>query len=125
VPLLDQLDHLKMNAKILLVEDKQELGMILSEQLASEGYAVEVASDTQRVFDRASAKQCDLIILDPTLSGRSRIELCRDIWEAGLTNPVLVPTPRGQTAHWVVSLKLGADDCIGGAIRDPGIPGPR
>lgn len=101
-----------MNAKILLVEDKQELGMTLSEQLASEGYAVEVASDIQRVCERARAKQCDLIILDATLSGRSRIEVCRDIREAGLTHPVLVLTPRGQTAHRVVGLKLGADDCM-------------
>ena len=101
-----------MNKKILLVEDEQALGMILSERLRNEGYQVEIVSNSARRFPQASARSFDLIILDTTLSGLSRIELCRDIREAGLTDPLLVLIARGQTAQTVLALNLGADDCV-------------
>ena len=101
-----------MNEKILLMEDEQALGMILSKRLRNEGYQVEIVSNSARPFWQASARSFDLIILDTTLSGLSRIEVCRDIREAGLTNPVLVLIARGQTAQTVRALNLGADDCV-------------
>jgi DNA-binding response OmpR family regulator len=101
-----------MNEKILLLEDDQALGMILSERFRREGYQVEIVSNGERPFPQASDQSFDLIILDTTLSGLSRIEVCRDIREAGLTNPVLVLIARGQTAQTVLALNLGADDCV-------------
>ena len=101
-----------MNEKILLMEDEQALGMILSKRLRNEGYQVEIVSNSARPFWHASARSFDLIILDTTLSGLSRIEVCRDIREAGLTNPVLVLIALGQTAQTVRALNLGADDCV-------------
>lgn len=101
-----------MNEKILLMEDEQALGMILSERLRNEGYQVKVVSNSANPFQQASARSFDLIILDATMSGLSRIEVCRDIREAGLTNPVLVLIARGQTAQTVLALNLGADDCV-------------
>ncbi len=101
-----------MNEKILLVEDEQALGMILSERLRNEGYQVEIVSKGTCPFPRASDRSFHLIILDTTVSGPSRIEICRDIREAGMTNPVLVLISRGQTAQTVLALNLGADDCV-------------
>ena len=76
-----------MNEKILLMEDEQALEMILSERLLNEGYHVEIVSNRARPFRQERARSCDLMILDTTLSGLSRIEVCRDIREAGLRNP--------------------------------------
>jgi DNA-binding response OmpR family regulator len=101
-----------MNKKILLVEDERALGMILTEGLRNEGYEVEIVSSSAPPFRQARARSFDLIVLDTTLSGLSRIELCRDIREAGLTNPVLALIARGQTAQTVLALNLGADDCV-------------
>ncbi|HMK23794.1 MAG TPA: response regulator transcription factor [Terriglobales bacterium] len=101
-----------MNETILLVEDEQELGMTLRKRLGREGYVVEVASDAAHAIEKATTRPCDLIILDATLSGRSRVEVCRDIREAGLGSPVLLLTPRDQPTHRVLGLKLGADDCV-------------
>lgn len=101
-----------MNEKILLLEDEQALGMILRERLSSKGYRVKIVPNGERPSLKSSAQSFDLIILDTTLSGLSRIEVCRDIREAGLTNPVLVLIARGQTAQTVLALKLGADDCV-------------
>jgi DNA-binding response OmpR family regulator len=105
-----------MNEKILLVEDEQALGRILSERLRNEGYQVEIVSNGEGPFPLASAPSFDLIILDATLAGHSRIELCRDIREAGLTIPVLVLIARGQTAQTVRALNMGADDCVQGPL---------
>lgn len=101
-----------MHEQILLVEDEAALQMTLSEMLRREGYEVEVASDGARAFEQASARSFDLIILDATLPGRNYIEVCRDIREAGLVNPILLLTAGGQTAHTVLGLRFGADDCV-------------
>lgn len=101
-----------MNEKILLMEDEEASGMILTERLRSEGYAVEVASVGENAFDRALARSCDLIILDARRSGFRRGEVCREIREAGFTNPVLLLIAHDQSAHTVLGFKLGADDCV-------------
>jgi DNA-binding response OmpR family regulator len=105
--------------KILLLEDDEELGLTLTEHLRSHGYAVEVSSDKARALETATTCVSDLIILDATLSGRNRIEICRDIRQAGLTRPVLLVTKRGDTADTVRGLKLGADDCVSQPFEIP------
>ncbi|PYR14750.1 MAG: DNA-binding response regulator, partial [Acidobacteria bacterium] len=53
-----------MMPKLLLVEDEAGLRLTLSDRLASEGYAVETASDGQSGFERAARGGYDLVVLD-------------------------------------------------------------
>ncbi len=101
-----------MNETILLVEDEEALRITLSDRLRLEGYVVEVASDGTRAVEQATTRAFDLIILDAKLSGCNGIEVCRDLRDAGFTNPLLLLTSQGQTAERVLALNLGADDCV-------------
>ena len=54
-------------AKILLVEDHQEIWDFLSRRLKRRGYEVDIAEDGQQGLDRARADKPDLVLLDMNL----------------------------------------------------------
>lgn len=101
-----------MNEHILFVEDEEELCMTLGDRLRSEGYVVDIATDGQAGFEKATQSPFDLIILDIMLPLRSGFDLCTEFRRAGLAAPILLLTARSQTAEKVVGLKLGADDYV-------------
>jgi two-component system alkaline phosphatase synthesis response regulator PhoP len=101
-----------MHAKILLVEDEDQIRMTVGDRLRSEGYSVECAIDGDDGFHRAMAAPYDLIILDVMLPGRDGFVLCDDLRKAGLPTPILMLTSCNQTVNKVRGLKTGADDYV-------------
>jgi len=98
--------------RILLVEDEESLVLALRDRLLSEGYAVDVATDGDAAFDKASRGAFDLVLLDVALPRRSGFDVCRDLRARGVQTPILMLTARGQVVDRVVGLKLGADDYL-------------
>jgi two-component system alkaline phosphatase synthesis response regulator PhoP len=98
--------------KLLLVEDEAGLRLTLSDRLASEGYAVETASDGQSGFERAARGGYDLVVLDVMLPRMNGFDVCRELRRRGVETPILMLTARGQVVDRVVGLKLGADDYL-------------
>jgi len=98
--------------KLLLVEDEAGLRLTLSDRLASEGYAVETASDGQSGFERAARGGYDLVVLDVMLPRMNGFDVCRELRRRGVETPILMLTARGQVVDKVVGLKLGADDYL-------------
>ncbi len=68
-----------MMPKLLLVEDEAGLRLTLSDRLASEGYAVETASDGQSGFERAARGGYDLVVLDVMLPRMNGFDVCREL----------------------------------------------
>lgn len=98
--------------RVLLVEDEPGLVMTLTDRLASEGYAVESATDAKTGLAQAMTSVFDLIILDVMLPGGSGFDICRTLRDKDVHTPVLMLTARGQVTDRVVGLKLGADDYL-------------
>ena len=101
-----------MRANVLFVEDEEALRMTVGDRLRNEGYAVECAADGDEGFEKATQIPFDLIILDVMLPRKSGFVVCRDIRQAGLITPILMPTARGQTSDKVNGLRIGADDYV-------------
>lgn len=101
-----------MHEIILLVEDEAALRATLSDRLRGEGYVVDTAVDGHEALEKAANQPFDLVILDLMLPGRSGLDICRDIRQAGMATPILILTARNQTIDKVVGLKLGADDYV-------------
>ena len=101
-----------MRKKILIVEDEPGLRLTLSDRLQAEGYEVETARDGDEGFRLAGEGAFHLILLDVMLPGRSGLDVCRDLRQAGVVTPILMLTARGQTIDKVLGLKLGADDYV-------------
>ncbi len=96
--------------KILLVEDEEGLVMTLQDRLEEEKYLVESASDGISGFEKASAGEYDVIILDLMLPGKGGLDICRDLRAQGIETPVIMLTAKGQVIDKVLGLKLGAND---------------
>lgn len=101
-----------MVSHILLVEDEQKLARFVELELASEGYAVSVASDGMAGLVAARESKPDLILLDWEMPGISGLEVCRRLRSTGIQVPVILLTGHGAVADRVVGLDAGADDYL-------------
>jgi two-component system alkaline phosphatase synthesis response regulator PhoP len=98
--------------RVLVVEDDPAMALALRDGLASEGYAVTVASDGEEGLGLALRGAVDLVLLDVMLPRMSGLELCRRLRDAGSEVPILMLTARSQEGDKVQGLRLGADDYV-------------
>jgi len=101
-------------AKIMVVEDEESLGMLLSYNLEAEGYEVEVVTRGDEAETRLQESVPDLLVLDWMLPGLSGIELCRRLRRRPETQrlPIIMLTARGEEGDRVRGLSSGADDYL-------------
>jgi DNA-binding response OmpR family regulator len=99
-------------SKILIVEDEPGIALGLKNDLAVEGYEVEVARDGQAGLERATRCAFDLILLDIMLPKKDGYAVCRELRQAGNRTPVLMLTAKSLEAEKVLGLELGADDYV-------------
>jgi two-component system, cell cycle response regulator DivK len=99
-------------AKILLVEDHQEIWDFLSRRLKRRGYEVDIAEDGQQGLDRARADKPDLILLDmnlPVIDGWTVAkELKGDETTKGM--PIIALTAHAMAGDREKALAAGCDD---------------
>ena len=99
-------------AKILLVEDHQEIWDFLSRRLKRRGYEVTIAQDGQEGLDKARSDSPDLILLDmnmPVIDGWTVAETLKK--DPATQNIAII----ALTAHALAgdrdkALKAGCDD---------------
>jgi two-component system, OmpR family, alkaline phosphatase synthesis response regulator PhoP len=99
-------------ARILVVEDNEDLAFGLRNNLEIEGYEVEVATDGAVGLSRVRELQPDLVVLDLMLPGLDGYRVLRQMREDDLNMPVLILTARGEEADKVRGFRLGADDYV-------------
>jgi len=104
-----------MNApKVMVVEDEESLGILLSYNLEAEGYDVEVVTRGDEAETRLQETVPDLLVLDWMLPALSGIELCRRLRKRPETErlPIIMLTARGEEGDRVRGLSSGADDYL-------------
>jgi DNA-binding response OmpR family regulator len=97
---------------VLIIEDEPGIALGLKNEMASEGYVVEVANDGNTGYERASKGSFDVILLDIMLPGQDGYTICRKLRQAGIRTPVLMLTAKALEAEKVLGLELGADDYL-------------
>ncbi len=98
--------------RILVVEDEPGIALGLEDDLAMEGYTVEVVGDGLAASRRAREGNFDLILLDVMLPGKDGFEVCRELRRQGLRTPILMLTAKTQESEKVMAFELGADDYV-------------
>jgi len=107
-----------MIKRLLLVEDDDAIGRLLSDNLQSGGFAVEWSRTGPDALKKSKEFMPDLVILDLMLpGGLDGFELCEELsrQSAGREGdhvPIIVLTARGQQADRVRGLNAGADDYV-------------
>ena len=99
-------------ARILIVEDNEDLAFGLRTNLEVQGYEVTLAADGPSGLSRASQERFDLLVLDLMLPGMGGIEVLREIRKDDTRTPVLILTAKGNEVDKVTGLRLGADDYV-------------
>ncbi|MCO6460102.1 MAG: response regulator transcription factor [Saprospiraceae bacterium] len=108
-----------MRAKILVVDDEEDIREILGYNLTKEGFSVETASNGKLALTAAHSFLPDLIILDIMMPEMNGIEFCRQLKK----NPVFKDTriafltARSEDMTHIQALDSGGDDFIAKPVK--------
>ena len=100
-------------ARILVVEDEQDLASLLEYNLKIDGHEVDVARTGAAGIARHKTFKPELVLLDLMLPDIAGTEVARLIRETeGRRTPIIMVTARGEETDRVKGLELGADDYV-------------
>jgi DNA-binding response OmpR family regulator len=99
-------------AKILLVEDNEDLANTVRTFLMFEHHTVEHINDGQTAHDQLRTFQYELIILDWNLPRMNGIDILRRFRELGGLTPILMLTGHDTVEEKEKGLDTGADDYL-------------
>lgn len=105
------ISHLCRVSRLLLIDDDEELGELLTSYLGAEGFEIELAHDGRTGLARAREGVHDLVILDVMLPELGGFEVLRELRTSSRI-PVLMLTARGEDIDRIVGLEIGADDYL-------------
>ncbi|MGZ8833841.1 MAG: sigma-54-dependent transcriptional regulator, partial [Thermoanaerobaculia bacterium] len=99
--------------RLLIVEDKESLGLMLSETVKAEGFEPELASSgPQAMRWLAEGRRYVAVLTDLRLPGADGIAVLRQAKESDADCPVIVMTAFATIENAVEAMKLGAFDFI-------------
>ena len=103
-----------MKPYIIIAEDEDALGTLLSYNLEKEGYEVGQASDGDEALMMIKERLPDLLVCDWMMPKVSGIEVCRRLRQQTSTRnlPIVMLTARSEETDRIRGLDTGADDYI-------------
>ncbi len=106
-------------AKVLLVDDEQDILDFLKYNLEKEGFEVYTANNGRDAVAIATEKRPDLIVLDVMMPGMDGIETCRAIRLIENLNHTVIAflTARNEDYSQIAGFDVGADDYITKPIK--------
>ncbi len=98
-------------AKIMIIEDNENIKKELTEFLRRYGYEVYGTSDFENIVKTVLEAQPDLILLDINLPYYDGYYVCREVRKEK-DIPIIIVTSRDSEMDEIMSMNLGADDFI-------------
>lgn len=97
--------------QILLVEDDDRLGNLISSYLTEQGFDLSIERRGDAAPTRILQEQPDLVILDLLLPGLDGLTICQQV-RADYQGPILMLTALEDDMDQVAGLEMGADDYV-------------
>ena len=109
-------------AKLLLVDDEEDILEFLRYNLEKEGYEVECALNGKEALEKLNNFQADLIVLDIMMPEMDGMKLCKEIRKkySGHQPIIAFLTARDEDYTQISALESGGDDYITKPIK-PGV----
>jgi len=109
------LSELRVQTRVLVVDDVPENRHLLERLLAGEGYQVSSAADGAIALGMVEAEPPDLIVSDIDMPNVDGIEFCRRVKENPDTRfvPFILITGLTDRASRIAGIEAGADDFLG------------
>ena len=96
----------------LLVDDKEDFVLALSERLKLHGMDVDVATKGEDALSMLQEKRADVVVLDVMMPGMGGLEILRRIKKAYPHIQVILLTGHGSTKEGIEGMRLGAFDYL-------------
>lgn len=101
-----------MKARILLVEDEENLRSTIALNLELEGYEVQCALNGKEALQMFKANRFDIVVLDIMLPEINGLDVCREIRKENRNVFILFLSARSMGSERIEGLKAGADDYL-------------
>jgi two-component system phosphate regulon response regulator PhoB len=101
-------------AKILIVDDEQDVTELVAYHLRAQGWKVETLSDPSRILEVSRLFSPDLMILDVMMPGIDGLQICR-MFKADpvfCLVPIILLTARAEEEDRIKGFEIGADDYV-------------
>jgi two-component system response regulator MprA len=105
------IDGHERQARVLIVEDDDDIAQVLQRSLRLEGYETRIAGDGEAALGAANDFVPDLVVLDLGLPKLDGMDVARRL-RAADDVPILMLTARDALAARVEGLDAGADDYL-------------
>jgi two-component system, OmpR family, response regulator MprA len=105
------IDGHERQARVLIVEDDDDIAQVLQRSLRLEGYETRIAADGEAALGAANDFVPDLVVLDLGLPKLDGMEVARRLRSADDV-PILMLTARDALESRVEGLDAGADDYL-------------
>ena len=99
-------------ARVLVVDDEENIRELLSVSLKFQGYDVTTAVDGPNAIDRARTQRPDVVILDVMMPGMDGFGVLKRLRADGLEAPALFLSARDSVEDKVTGLTIGGDDYV-------------
>ncbi|MBA5849076.1 response regulator transcription factor [Gordonia amicalis] len=99
-------------AKVLVVDDEENIRQLLSVSLKFQGYDVDTDADGPAAIDRCRSRKPDILILDVMMPGMDGFGLLRRLRADGIEAPALFLSARDSVEDKVNGLTIGGDDYV-------------
>ena len=100
---------MKMNGKVIIIEDEQKIADAIAYALKREGYLVEVVYHGDAALEKIREFRPDAIILDVMLPGMDGYDILKKIQNEKPIGVIML-TAKEDIINKVLGLELGADD---------------
>ena len=98
--------------RVLVAEDDESLGEVLTRGLREQGYVVDLVPDGETAAAYLRFYQYEVAVLDWRMPKLSGLDLVQRLRRGGTTTPVLMLTARDTPADRIAGLDAGADDYL-------------
>jgi two-component system, OmpR family, phosphate regulon response regulator PhoB len=104
----------RRGARVLVVEDEQDIAALIAYQLTRDGFRAEMAASGDEALEALGRQRPDIVVLDRMLPGLTGDEVLRAIRHDPATRelPVLMLTAKREQEDRISGLELGADDYL-------------
>lgn len=99
-----------MTPKILIADDEDVLRMLIVETLEIEDYDLDEAQDGIEAYEKIMENDYDLILLDLMMPGKTGLEVCQLVRQAGKINtPIVMLTAKTQAEDRENAINAGVN----------------
>src|SRR5688572_30396175 len=104
-----------LHARILIVDDDEDDYFLTSElirNIPSQGFTIDWCYSYKEALEQITSKRHDLYFIDYLLGAKTGLELLKEVIAAGVEEPIILLTGKGNQKVDIEAMRVGAMDYL-------------